>query len=78
MNVMEQKYLAFKKIHKDFSNIMKVNRCRTCACLYLDMMGAIYEKIRSFRKTDKEDKLLYIEKDFERWLKEAAELDLHG
>lgn len=78
MNIRKQKYLALKKIHKDFSSIMKVERCRNCACLYLDMMGVIYEKIRSFREKDKENSLLYIENDFKRWLKEAEKLNLHA
>jgi hypothetical protein len=73
-----QKILAFKKIHADFQTIMKHEKCRTCACFYGDVLTGVYEKIRRFRETDPERSVAWIEKDFERWLREADALKTHG
>lgn len=77
MNINKEKYLAFKKIHEDFSNILKNDRCRTCACFYLDILAPVVEAIRVFRENENEKKLLSVEKDFKRWLKEGTEFNLH-
>jgi hypothetical protein len=78
MDVSEEKYSAFKKVHRDFENILKLDQCRSCTCLYSDMMGLILEAIKSFRRSGDRNNLAYVEKDFEKWLKEAKELNLHG
>lgn len=78
MDVSEKKYSAFKKVHQDFESIIKLDQCRSCTCLYSDMMGSILEAIRSFRKSEDGKNLAYVEKDFEKWLREAKELNLHG
>ena len=78
MDVREEKYLAIKKVHQDFLAIMKLDRCRTCACLNADMLASILETISAFRKGENTNRLVEVESGFENWLKEAEELDLHG
>lgn len=73
-----QRILAFKKIHADFQGIMTHEKCRTCACFYGDVLTGVYEKIRRFRETDPDRSVARIEKDFERWLREADTLKTHG
>jgi hypothetical protein len=73
-----QKIMAFKKIHADFQDIMKHEKCRTCSCFYGDVLNSIYDKIKKFRGIESDHNLVEIENDFERWLKEADPLKAHG
>jgi hypothetical protein len=73
-----QKIKAFERIHTDFQEILKHEKCRTCACFYGDVLNSIYDKIKGFQKTESQRRLVEIEKDFERWIKEAAFLKMHG
>ena len=73
-----QKILAFQRIHKDFRAILKHEKCRTCSCFYGHVLSSIYEKIKRFRTTESDHRLVEIETDFERWIKEAAFLNMHG
>jgi 23S rRNA U2552 (ribose-2'-O)-methylase RlmE/FtsJ len=73
-----QKIMAFKRIHTDFKAILKHEKCRTCSCFYGDVLNSIYEKIRGFRKIESDHRLAEIENDFERWIKEANFLKVHG
>jgi hypothetical protein len=73
-----QKITAFKRIHTDFKEILKQEKCRTCSCFYGDVLTGIYEKIKRFRKIESDHSLAEIENDFERWIKEADFLNLHG
>ena len=73
-----QKITAFKRIHTDFKEILKHENCRTCSCFYGDVLSSIYEKIRGFRKIESDQRLVEIENDFERWIKEADFLKVHG
>jgi hypothetical protein len=77
LDVREEKYLALKKVHQDFADIRKEERCRTCACFYADMMGAILEAVKTFRRNENGSELADVEKDFDNWLNEASGLDLH-
>lgn len=77
MNIREEKYLALKKVHEDFSEIRKEKLCRTCACFYADVMGVILESVKAFRKSENGKVLAGVEKDFDNWLKEATSLELH-
>lgn len=73
-----QKLSAFKKIHEDFKEILKYEKCRTCSCFYGDVLNSIYEKIKRFRAIESDHRLVEIENDFERWIKEADFLNMHG
>jgi hypothetical protein len=73
-----QKIMAFKKIHADFRDIMKHEKCRTCACFYGDVLNSVYEKVRDFNEIEPDRPVARIEKDFERWLSEAARRKTHG
>ena len=74
----EQKIKAIKTIHAEFQDILKHEKCRTCSCFYGDVLAGIYEKIKSFRKIESDHSLADIENDFERWIKEANFLNMHG
>ena len=73
-----QKITAFKRIHTDFKEILKHEKCRTCSCFYGDVLTSIYEKIKRFRKAESYQSLAEIENDFGRWIKEADFLNMHG
>ena len=77
MDVREEKCLVLKKVHQDFADIRKAEQCRTCACFYADMMGVVLEAVKAFRRSENGDELADVEKDFEKWLKEASNLNLH-
>ena len=74
----EQKIKAIKTIHAEFQDILKHEKCRTCSCFYGDVLTGIYEKIKRFRKIESDHSLADIENDFERWIKEANFLNMHG
>ena len=74
----EQKIKAVKTIHAEFQDILKHEKCRTCSCFYGDVLTGIYEKIKRFRKIESDHSLAEIENDFERWIKEANFLNMHG
>jgi hypothetical protein len=73
-----QKIMAFKKIHADFRDIMKHEKCRTCACFYGDVLNGVYDKIKKFGEIENDPHLVEIENDFERWIREADSLKTHG
>ena len=69
---------AFKRIHTDFKAILKREKCRTCSCFYGDVLNSVYERIKKFRTTESDHRLVEIENDFKRWIREAAFLKMHG
>jgi hypothetical protein len=73
-----QRFTAFKQIHTDFKEILKHEKCRTCSCFYGDVLHSIYEKIGEFRKIESDHRLVEIENDFGRWIKDADFLKMHG
>ena len=73
-----QRMIAFEKIHADFKDILKHEKCRTCSCFYGDVLNSVYEKIKRFREIESDHQLVEIENDFERWLREADLLKTHG
>lgn len=77
MDIREERYRALKKVHKDFANIINLDRCRTCACFYADMMASILEAVKTYRNKENSNRLANVEKDFDLWLREAADMDLH-
>jgi hypothetical protein len=73
-----QKITAFKKLHAEFKDILKYEKCRLCSCFYGDVLNSVCEKVKRFRKTEFDHSLVEIENDFERWIKEADFLNMHG
>jgi hypothetical protein len=73
-----QKIRAVKEIHAEFIDILKHEKCRSCSCLYGDVLNSVFEKIKKFRKSESDYSLVEIENDFERWIKEADLLKMHG
>jgi len=74
----EQKIKAIKTIHAEFKDILKHEKCRSCSCFYGDVLNSTFEKIRRFRKIESDHSLAEVENDFERWIKEADFLNMHG
>jgi hypothetical protein len=73
-----QRIAAFKKIHADFTDIMKHEKCRTCSCFYGDVLNGVYEKIKKFQQVESDHNLHEIKNDFEHWLRDADLLKAHG
>lgn len=69
---------AVREIHAAFEAVLKNDKCRSCACLYRDVLGDVAEKIRAFGESENDNRLAPIEKDFDRWIKEADVLNMHG
>ena len=76
--VIETKINAFQKIHAEFKDILTHEKCRTCSCLHADVLNILLEKIKTFRKSEPDYRLLVIENDFERWANDADMLKMHG
>lgn len=76
--VNEAKINAVEKIHAEFKAILKHEKCRTCSCFYADVLNIVLEKINTFRKGNPDLRLVGIENDFERWVKEADFFKMHG
>ena len=77
-SVNMQKIMAFSRIHSEFKDILKQEKCRTCSCFYADILNGVYAKIKSFRETESDAGLIEIENDFARWIKDAAFQKMHG
>ena len=77
-SVNMQKIMAFNRIHSEFKDILKQEKCRTCSCFYADILNGIYAKIKTFRKTESDARLIKIENDFAGWIKDAAFQKMHG
>ena len=78
LTLKEQKITAFQKIHDDFKEIMKKERCRTCSCFYSDVLGHVYEKIRRFQEINSDLTVKKIQNDFENWLEVSGSFNMHG
>jgi len=78
LTLEEQKIAAFQKIHGDFKEIMKKERCRTCSCFYSDVLSHVYEKIRRFQEINLDLTVKKMQNDVENWLKASGPLDMHG
>ena len=77
-SVNMQKIMAFSRIHSEFKDILKQEKCRTCSCSYADILNGIYSKIKSFREIESDARLIKSENDFARWIKGAAFQKMHG
>lgn len=74
----ELKINAFQKIHTEFKGILKHEKCRSCSCLYTDVLNNILEKLKILRKCESDHRLVTIEEDFEQWVIDADFLKMHG
>jgi hypothetical protein len=74
----ETKINAFQKIHVEFKDILKHEKCRSCSCFYADVLNIILEKIKTYRNSNSDHRLVAIENDFERWVNDADILNMHG
>lgn len=74
----ESKIEAFQMIHADFKDILKHEKCRSCSCLHTDVLNDVLAKLKAFRKYVSDRRLITIEKDFKRWVKDADFLKMHG
>lgn len=78
MSILEEKITAIEKVHHEFAEIMKLERCRTCSCLHKDILAAILENIRDTSTKIKDDgRLAAFGKDFAKWIEDANSVDLH-
>ena len=74
----ETKINAFQKIHAEFEDILKHEKCRSCSCFYADVLNSILVKLKIFRDGESDHRLAAIENDLERWVKDADLLKMHG
>ena len=78
MDIVDEKITALEKVHREFSKIMQIERCRTCSCLHTDMMASILDTIRDISSSMKDDSRLFAaEKDFSKWIEDASKINLH-
>ena len=78
MNLLDEKIKAINKVHRDFVNIMQHERCRTCSCLYTDMMTSILDTIREVGRGIKDDSnLITASRDFSKWIEDMGSIALH-
>ncbi len=78
MNILDEKITAIGKVHREFSKIMELERCRTCSCLHTDMLASILDTIRDINSSAGDDsRLIAAGKDFSKWIEDASNIDLH-
>ncbi len=78
MNILDEKITAIEKVHREFSKIMELERCRTCSCLHTDMLASILDTIRDINSSVENDsRLTAAGKDFSKWIEDASNIDLH-
>ncbi len=78
MNILDEKITAIEKVHREFSKIMELERCRTCSCLHTDMMAPILDTIQDINSSVEDDsRLTTAGKDFSKWIEDASNIDLH-
>jgi hypothetical protein len=75
---IDQKVLAFRKIHAEFADIIKHDKCRTCTCFHGDVLSKVHDTLKQFNESEPEHKLIHIEDDFERWARDYDMLKAHG
>jgi hypothetical protein len=78
MQAAEQKILAFRQINSTLKDIIKQDKCLTCACFHDDVLAKVQDTLKRFNETQPEHRLDDIEADFERWTKDADLFKAHG
>jgi hypothetical protein len=78
MNFLDEKIKVINKVHGEFLKIMQHERCRTCSCLYKDIMTSILDTIQDISRSIKDDsKLITASRDFSKWIEDMGSIDLH-
>jgi len=75
---VQQKLSAFKKIHADFSDIIKHDKCRYCTCFHGDVLDKVHDALKRFNESLPEYSLKGIQDDFESWMKDLDLTKRHG
>lgn len=76
--ILDEKITAIEKVHREFSKIMQLQRCRTCSCFHTDMMASIVDTIQDIKSSMENDsRLTAATKDFSKWIEDASNTDLH-
>ncbi len=76
--ILDEKIMAIEKVHREFSKIMELERCRTCYCLHTDMLASILDTIQDINNSMENDsRLTAAGKDFSKWIEDASNIDLH-
>lgn len=76
--IAERKVFAFRKIHADFKEIIKGDKCLYCTCFQGDVLDKVHDTLKRFNESEPEHRLNDIEADFERWAKDVDPLKAHG
>jgi len=76
--IAERKVFAFRKIHADFKEIIKHDKCLYCTCFHGDVLQKVYDTLTRFNKSQPEHRLDDIEADFENWAKDLDQFKIHG
>lgn len=76
--INERTINAFQKIHAEFKEVLKHEKCRSCSCFHADALNRVIEKLKAYRQREADLRLAAIEEDFEGWVKEADFLKMHG
>jgi hypothetical protein len=78
MNLLDEKIKAINKVHREFVKIMQYERCRTCSCLYADIMASILDTIRDVGRSKKDgSRLITASRDFSKWIEDMGSFALH-
>jgi hypothetical protein len=76
--IIEQKVIAFRKIHADFKEIVQQDKCRFCTCFHGDVLDKVHDTLKRFNESQPEHSLPDIQADFENWTIEVDLLKSHG
>ena len=75
---LKEQVLALKKIHADLKDFIKNDKCRLCSCFYTDVLGKVYQTLKSFNDSEPEHRLIDILSDFENWTRDFDRFKMHG
>jgi hypothetical protein len=76
--VVEQKIVAFRKIHAELKEILTHDKCRACTCFHGDVLAKVQDTLKRFNESEPAHKLNEVEADFDRWAKDVDLLKAHG
>ncbi|MCB2183047.1 MAG: hypothetical protein KQH63_13515 [Desulfobulbaceae bacterium] len=77
MGLRQEKRQIFREVHHEFAEILQKEKCRTCSCLFEDMMSKILHELQEFRQSWNDSSLLNVEEDFIDWLRIPNSVTLH-
>jgi hypothetical protein len=76
--IAKEKVLAITRIHKEFKEIIKHDKCRYCSCFHRDVLDKVYDRLKSFNAGQSVYNLKKIQADFENWARDLDLLKMHG